>query len=250
MSNPNSIQTICKHCGQPVILKDLSDVEDGPMKKVLLNLAKTACHTACVEVALEKARAEEEIARRNARLKEWLQICPSLYASTEESKLPFAKQYPEKFQQAMAWKFGPTGLGFFGETGGGKTRAMYLLLRSLYVCGFSVEAMTHPEFSATAVRLAVEGYKGEQSRWVRDLKRADILFIDDLGKSRFTTADGSAKHAEEALWDICENRWQNRKPFFFTCNKRNGDELAASMSEDKGQPFLRRLREFCKIIPT
>lgn len=239
----------CRHCGKPLTL-DCLDAQDSQMQNILLELSKHAGHDECISKVREQARQEREAEMRGARMVQWREVCPPLYLDTDPAKLPFALQYPEKFSQAMSWNYGPTGLGFFGNTGGGKTRAMYLLLRSLYISGRSVEAMTHPEFSATAVRLAVEGYKGEQSRWMRDLKHADILFIDDLGKSRFTTADGSAKHGEEALWDVCEHRWQQRKPFFFTCNKRNGDELAASMSDDKGQPFLRRLREFCKIIPT
>jgi len=239
----------CRHCRQPLTLAG-ADVGDEKMQDILRKLSKHAGHDGCVAKARELERLAEEKRAHAERMEEWKGVCPSLCLATDPAKLPFALQYPDKFAQAMAWEYGPTGLGFFGSTGGGKTRAMYLLIRSLFLSGRSVEAMTHPEFSATAVRLAVEGYKGEQSRWMRDLKRADILFIDDLGKSRFTTADGSAKHGEEALWDVCEHRWQQQKPFFFTCNKRNGDELAASMSEDKGQPFLRRLREFCKIIPT
>jgi DNA replication protein DnaC len=79
------------------------------------------------------------------------------------------------------------------------------------------------------------------------LSKCDILFIDDLGKSKFQTFDGTGKAAEEFLFDLVNDRMAAMKPCVFTCNK-DGETLKASMSEDRGEPFLRRLRESCVSV--
>lgn len=249
MSASQTIEVICRICGQPLTLSAVPDDVGEPLRSTLLQLAERATHDSCAASHRNNKLQQERIRLLELRTQAWGGICPPLYQNTDSSRLPVAQRMAEKFAQAVAWSYGPKGLGLFGSTGGGKTRTAYLVLEREFIDGKSIVAVTHTEFSGQATRLAVSDRKGEQQRWLKLMKSADILFIDDLGKSRFTTAAGDAKHAEEALWDVCEHRWQQMLPLFFTCNFRDGDALAAAMSDDKGQAFVRRLREFCIIIP-
>lgn len=245
----DTIEVICRICGQPLTLPGLGEQHDTPLGATLLRLAQSSVHAACGDSFRSNKLQQEETRLLELRSQAWGGICPPLFQNTDPTRLRIAKQFPKAFNDALGWAYGSHGLGCFGTTGGGKTRCIYLVLHRQFLAGKSVVAMTHTEFSGHATRLAMSDRKGERERWLSLLKRVDILFVDDLGKSRFTTADGGAKHGEEVLWDVCEYRWQHLLPFFFTCNFSDGDALAASMSEDKGQPFVRRLREFCNIIP-
>jgi len=243
-----TIEVVCRICGQPLTLPAPEETESA-LGRQLLGLAQNAVHEACQQSHQANRLEQERIRLLELRTQAWVGICPPLYQNTDAERLAIKRKAPQKFADAMGWSYGPKGLGFFGTTGGGKTRTAYLVLHREHLNGRAVAAMTHTEFTSTATRLALSDRKGEQQRWLRLMKTVDILFVDDLGKSRFTTASGDAKHGEEALWDIAEHRWSHLLPLFFTCNFADGNALAGAMSDDKGQAFVRRLREFCTIIP-
>ena len=71
--------------------------------------------------------------------------------------------------------------------------------------------------------------------------RAEILFIDDIGKEKYT------ERVESEFYDLIETRTAHMRPIIWTANA-NGVGLAAMMSPDRGEPILRRLREFTEII--
>lgn len=244
-----TIEVVCRICGQPLTLPSPDVEAESTLGRQLMSLAANTVHEACQRSHRSNQLEQERIRLLELRTQAWGGICPPLYQNTDPERLEIKRKAPHKFAEAMAWSYGPNGLGFFGTTGGGKTRTAYLVLHREFLTGRTVAAMTHTEFTSTATRLAMSDRKGEQARWLRLMKSADILFIDDLGKSRFTTASGDAKHGEEALWDIAEHRWSHLLPLFFTCNFADGNALAGAMTEDKGQAFVRRLREFCTIIP-
>lgn len=250
MTAAPTIEVVCRICGQPLKLSAPGlEMADEQVRHVLMRHAGNVVHNDCDRLFRDAQKEKERIRLIELRTQTWGAICPPLYQNTDPKRLAINQKAPHKFESAMAWGYGPKGLGLFGTSGGGKTRTVYLLLHREHLAGRSVVAITHTEFTGQANRLAFSNDKTEQLRWIRTLKTADVLFIDDLGKSRFTTADGGAKAGEETLWDVCESRWQNLLPFLFTCNLPNGGALADAMSDDKGKAFLRRLREFCTIVP-
>jgi DNA replication protein DnaC len=245
-----TIEVICRICGQPLTVQAPGlDECEGALRETLLRMATNATHEPCLRSFQSNRLEQERIALAELRTQAWGGICPPLYQHTDPARLRVSTDKPERFRSAVEWAYGPKGLGLFGTSGGGKTRTIYIVLKREFVAGRSIAAMTHTEFSGEAVRMARSDFKGEQDRWLRLMKRVDILFLDDLGKSRFTNGSGESKHAEEVLWDVAEYRFTNLLPFFFSCNLRDGDALAGSMSDDKGKPFVRRLREFCEILP-
>jgi DNA replication protein DnaC len=67
--------------------------------------------------------------------------------------------------------------------------------------------------------------------------RARVLFIDDLGKERFTD------RSELELYNLIESRTSSLRPTLWTTNLRGAD-LRELMSENRGPTIIRRLAEF------
>lgn len=163
----------------------------------------------------------------------WTSVCPELYRQTEVSKLN-----PAKLARVMAWSYGPRGLLLHGKTGLGKTRMMFLLLHRLIV-GENRRAMVFlgNSFSHSAQSAAMENIEA----WADRLNRVEVLFLDDLAKAKMTD------HVEAQLFGVLEMRAAHCLPTLITTNAV-GDTLEKRLSEDRGAPLVRRLRDFCEAI--
>lgn len=162
-------------------------------------------------------------------------LCPPLFRKTDVSRLP-AGQY----EQAMQWKMGPTGLILRGQTGCGKTRIAWQLLKKLVdVDGVrGVMAFSCVSFSNELNK----GYKeGNAEDWIESVWKAPLVFFDDLGKLKFT------ERVEAELFGVIDYRVSHELPIIATTND-TGDSLANRMSDDRGPALVRRLREFCEVI--
>lgn len=179
----------------------------------------------------------EQAAKEEARLANWCAICPPAYQNSESALIPDQAAH----EQVLKWEFGAKGLMLFGPTGRGKTRSMFMLLRQQFEQFKSVLYFSHTDFSGRVISMMND--RRAADRWLALLVRVDVLFIDDLGKSKFITNDGGAKHSEEILFDVFEKRIGQKLPTMFTSNF-DGRTLQEQMSPDRGEPFIRRLREF------
>ena len=72
-------------------------------------------------------------------------------------------------------------------------------------------------------------------------KRTEILFLDDIGKEKYT------ERVESEFYDLIETRTSNLRPTLWTTNA-SASQLSAMMSADRGEPVLRRLKEFTEIV--
>ena len=195
------------------------------------------CH-ACSDQHERRLKAERHAASAACRKSDqqalWEAICPPLYADTDPRRIPQAP-----LAKVMAWECGPRGLVLHGATGKGKTRAAFLLLHRLHFTDRKQVVAFHGNAFSHQCARAFGDQTGEA--WIEKLAETDILFFDDLGKGRFT------ERVEAELFGLIELRLANLRPVIVTTNFV-GDGLAGKLTDDRGGPLVRRLREFCEGI--
>lgn len=169
------------------------------------------------------------------RLEMWKRICPPLYAETEPYKLP----HPSKLDRVMQWKCNPKGLILIGETGSGKSRCAWLLLKREFLACKSLSVIN----AGSGYSFAKSYSEGTDaaSGWIRKHCNADILLMDDAVKVKLTEA------YEGALFMIINYRNENCLPIIATLND-TGETLGERLSLDRGPALIRRIREFCDTI--
>ena len=194
-----------------------------------------------------EARRNNELtlrAKQSARDSDdrWTAICPPLYAMTDGDDPRLNDEVRRACLQYSDGGDG-VGLGIRGPSAAGKTRLAFLLLRRLYEAGATVDAISAVKLSM----LCVESYDGDSAiksaarARLRNIRSVRYLLLDDLGKNKFT------ERAEVDFYDLEESRTSNLKPTIWTCNCTS-DGLSRMLSEDRGEPILRRLTEFSNIV--
>ena len=190
-----------------------------------------------------RAAAAREKAERDLE-EAWARICPTAYRSrleggqTDVARIEALPWWPE----ISAHPIGPMGLILRGPTGAGKTRCMFRLLRAYHVQTPRprIVAMTAGEFDRGA---RDAGGDFTLSKWFDRLAGADALFLDDVGKGKWTASTAGQ------FWELVDARTKDGKPLFITTNL-SGRTLVdhLGLGPDIGEPLLRRLRESCKVV--
>ena len=237
----SAISIICRLCGKPMVLPMPDDIDASLRRIIVEKLAPLTVHNVCGDHRWMTKNETDRAKLVDDRSKQWPGICPPLYQDTVWEQIPNPKK-----DKIMAWEYGQKGLIVFGPTRTGKTRSVFEMLKKQHMDGKRIIAMTHTEFVKEAKRVAFDA-PSVQTRWSANVATADILFIDDFGKSRFVDLNGDALAAEEFLWDVLESRWERKLPCIFTTNS-DGDGLLKSLGKERGAPLLARLREFCISI--
>jgi DNA replication protein DnaC len=101
-------------------------------------------------------------------------------------------------------------------------------------------AMSAGEFDRAARDAAG---KFQLTEWFESLASSDVLFMDDLGKGKWTAATAGQ------FWELIDARSKEARPVFITTNC-SGETLVRSLglNKDVAEPLLRRLRESCKAL--
>lgn len=234
----------CQVCGQPLNL-EWHPTGNRMFDESMMRVAKGTVHTHCWNKRKHELTESELNMRLAQRAADFRLLCPPQYHdSAAWITTPAARRLNHKaIAEAMAWTYGFMGLTLHGKvSGSGKTTTAWLLCEREFHTGKFIVAMTHKEMSDKATWMAKE-LTPETKRWADTLRTCDLLFVDDLGKSRFKTVSGEGRASEEFLFDIVDTRIKNKLPTIFTVNM-TGQEMKLAMSSDKGAYFIRRLREF------
>lgn len=191
----------------------------------------------CSNKRHQEFEAQRERNFNNERSYSWRQICPPLYLQSDIQRL-IQLTGQEKYEKVLSWEYNPKGLLLNGETGKGKTRLMYLLLKQYHWQKKNIVAQLLNDFSIQCQNAFMNGHATD---WLRDYYNADILFLDDFGNQRFTD------RMEDSLFSIIEHRYSHLKPIMITTNY-TGETLKEKISGDRANAMIRRLREFSESI--
>lgn len=173
---------------------------------------------------------------RIRRTEKFTKACPPLYQSTDVGRLP-----QRQLGLALAWQYGPRGLILLGETGVGKTRVAWTLLRRVLIEDKKEHTFMWFDAIAFGHKIALHYRSEDAEAWLDRVATIPLLFFDDLGKLKLT------ERAEVELFGVIEGRCAAGLPLIVTTND-TGDSLAARMTDNRGPAMIRRLREFCEPI--
>lgn len=186
----------------------------------------------CADAEEQKRHRAERVARCLAA---WDALCPIDFRSPID---------PHRLHQGIVPALALTGLegtALIGESGSGKTRVAWALLRRAAITGNSVYAVSHAGFrSASSLR-------HDHDRMVADFARetmsrahnAQILLIDDIGKGSTTET------SDEAFFELLSARRDNRLVTHWTANA-GSKWLKSRFGRDKGPAIIQRLRDLTK----
>lgn len=244
----DTMEVVCRICGNPVTLEPPS-TGDAMMDRMLKRVARNVVHDRC---ELDRRHHTQMLEAEQMLLKQaerWPLLCPPLYQDSEAWLLTPSSQScrslrRDKIKEVVDHDIAIRRhlIAFGAKSGTGKTTALWLLLKRIHKDGGFIVAMTHTEFSRRATMFARD-MNMENNRWAKLVLNCDVLLIDDLGKGRFKSSDGTGKAAEEFLFDVVDRRCARNATVLFTSN-HNREEIRGLMSEERAEPFTRRLNDF------
>lgn len=232
-TNPTATETpdkLCRECGQPFTC-------DFPAVARFVHVCPACSERADTEQKRRDAEWNRCAAERaaEARLDRWHDVCPPAYLETDPARLPL----PHRLADVLAWRYNPQGLLLHGDTGTGKSRCVWQLLRREYLAGRSLRVLD----CSAGIQYAAKF--GDSTRaaaeWIERACRADMVLLDDTFKARLTDS------FESALFTIIAKRGESRLPIHVTSND-DPHTLAARMTNDRSGPLIRRLREMTTPI--
>jgi len=186
----------------------------------------------CADAEEQKRHRAERIARCVAT---WDDLCPIDFRTPID---------PLRLHQAIVPALaltGTEGAALIGESGSGKTRVAWLLLRRAAVAGHSVFAISHGGFrQASSLRHDHDRMVADSAReTVSRAHNAQILLIDDIGKGSPTET------ADETFFELLSARRDNQLVTHWTANA-GSKWLKSRFGRDKGPAILQRLRDLTK----
>ncbi len=204
-------------------------------------MTPTICDTCCTKIASEadeRARQEQVEYAKKQRIDSWNATCPPLYQNTDLGRIP-AKFRPS----VQSWELDAIAPAFIGTAGQLKTRSAFEILKRFHFAGKWVEAISATRFAKVCVDQFDDdkAEKAKAKETLREIHACHLLLLDDLGKQKMS------ERAEIELYDLLEDRTSNLRPTIWTANSAGAD-LLAMFSKDRGEPIIRRLAEFSKIV--
>ena len=165
---------------------------------------------------------------------------------TKENDKAFrtCKAYAERFDELS--KREQNGLVLIGQIGTGKTHLAASIANALLQTGKRVICM--PSVDMLAKIRATYKANENDDEIMNDLKTADLLIIDDLGKEKAT------EWTSQTIYSIINARYENERPIVITTNytlKNLVDRMTPSGSQDSitAAAAVDRLFETCIEVP-
>jgi DNA replication protein DnaC len=239
LTPPENFESKCRVCSQPFVATRF-EVYGATLTTTICNSCSIKLERKEAE-RIENERKQRAMGATRIRDEQWEKMCPKEFRLVSESggntqlaKLELAQP---KSKELLAWT-GPRGIIIRGDTGKCKTRAMWRLLRRLFIDRKSLVVLTAAQFDR---QCRDAGGTFTLTSWFERLASCDVFAIDDLGKHPWTPAT-------EATWfDLVDQRGREEKPIIITTND-TGETLASRMAPERADALVRRLREYCDVL--
>lgn len=222
----------CKICGTAIADHTQTvEILGSPMTFVL------GCCDACTDV--RNAHYNRSDLSRSASVSMhplWDELCPELYKELIDG-LPDTI-CKAAFSRVTDWRPSQVGRGLIctGDSGAGKTTALWSLFRALERTQTNVTFLTAVELQRQ-LSIAARDIKD-----VKHLTHCRVLMVDDLGKEKLTASVAAL------LWEVIDARYAHRRPLVITTRyagaafeERFGDAIL-------GKDIRRRLLNCCDVV--
>lgn len=222
---------LCRVCGHTVAA---ADPGPDPADCYGLDLTVTVCPDCAPVVNRHYATAEE--GRPEDQTPIWNRVCPPRYREAVENEpLPF--KHSQAFREIADFSpVGGTGLIITGDSGAGKTVALWTLARNLELRGIPFLLVTAVELTRRLARSAKELQAN------RELLTTPVLIIDDLGKERISPG------AAAVFWELVEDRVAWRRSICVSTRFRGKAFEERFAEPEMGQDIRGRLIECCDVV--
>jgi DNA replication protein DnaC len=200
--------------------------------------APTYCESCMAEHRRTQVRLEQQ-GRVSDVARAWERICPAIYRNTDANRLsPTMRKYAETWTSENG-----RGLAFVGATGKCKTRVCYMILARYHFDGHRVFGITGAKFAELVQnKFSIDNeIRGESLAKLRLIEKVPILLLDDVGQEKITERTGSE------FFSLIEQRTSHERPTLWTSNLDAGT-FKQALGAERGQPTIRRLREFSEIV--
>lgn len=211
-------------------------------------------------VKLEEAEQEQARARiRDKRLAIWKETVPDKYRETDTKHVGFNTALWEmlKFHSLAE------SVALIGPSGRCKTRVFALLARRAIAQDVAVGWCPANAFQWAAQREFDKEDGADAKRWMRRWQSCDVLFLDDLGKHKWTDV------VESAFFNLLESRSGRKLPTNWSMNpdpsevvsetslmldtpgimKRALDPAGSASARARFAPIVSRLTDDTLLIP-
>lgn len=217
-----------------------SDEPDAPL--VYLSRYCERCVWAIRHKEAEARRAAANAKSGGSRIQWWNKTWKpdSIYHDTVLSRLPDLAASEKVMRWTPKLK---KGILLVGDSGSGKTRTVYLLLKALLL-----EDGIYPTIKKCVIlrheiaRAAKSSDELARPKMMKAMIDAPILYLDDLGQMANTAS------AEEALLTIVEERTQVGRPIIATSQLTGARFIQQFQMQERGEAIARRLGDFCYNI--
>ena len=218
----------CLHCGRRFI--PLTHFRGTPVS--------TCCSDECVDK--EKARRGLDChgnpRRTGTRAGGWKAVCPPRYAAFNPRLLPQASHAIADAVLAYDPRRTPgQGVAIVGASDSGKSMLIHEAAHRAFKLGYDVFVTCAAEFGWKVADF------GLRQDFINRCLHCALLVFDDVGKSRLTD------RVEADFFHLLDHRERWRLPIIWSANSK-GEDLRPTMTNDRADPILNRLRRSAKVF--
>ena len=203
----NTTNRACTTCGQfatysPILFAGCDLAESLPFY--------------CQDCAAEIDQREQEAARARIKARRtdvWVKTIPAKYRETDTAHPGFNRRLWESVNHMDLHQ----SIALIGPSGRCKTRVFALLARRAIAQDYFVGWCPANSFQWAAQREFDKDDGPDARRWMKRWNTAPVLFLDDLGKHKWTDT------VESAFFNLLETRLSNKLPTHWSMNPDPAD---------------------------